>query len=340
MKTLHPRSRRSIRGYALLIVMVFLGISLLLLMTIMNWTSETSRLTDRNNEYYTSAGAAEAATEKILVRMSRDYLNGGEQAVINSLPTYKTIYPVAADAAYWGNYTFSNPSDGTAGTYVIRATNWQYTVLDAQFTGLSGFQATYRILSNAKLDNSRNGNLVAAVQQDIGLQSIPIFQFAIFYNTDLEMCPSPPMVVTGRVHANGNIYALPSASLTFMSDVTASGFITNTFMPGDPNGNRGIINPNVIFDAAHDGGTSTLNLPIGTNNSSAAVNQILQPPPAGESRSSSMGESRLYNQADLVIQILRHGCDGVERAGINRHAGDPEQQRLFAVPGGHQPHFQ
>ncbi len=107
--------------------------------------------------------------------------------MINSLPTYKTIYPVAADAAYWGNYTFNNPSDGSAGTYVIRATNWQYTVLDAQFTGLSGFQATYRILSNAKLDNSRNGNLVAAVQQDIGLQSIPIFQFAIFYNTDLEM---------------------------------------------------------------------------------------------------------------------------------------------------------
>ncbi len=87
------------------------------------------------------------------------------------------------------------------------------------------------------------------------------------------------MVVTGRVHANGNIYALPSASLTFMSDVTASGFITNTFMPGDPNGNRGIINPVIIFDGAHDAGTSTLNLPIGTNNSSSAVNQILQPPP-------------------------------------------------------------
>ncbi len=79
MKTLHPRSCRNTRGFALLLVMVFLGISLLLLMTIMNWTSETSRLTDRNNEYYTTAGAAEAATEKILVRMSRDYLSGGER---------------------------------------------------------------------------------------------------------------------------------------------------------------------------------------------------------------------------------------------------------------------
>jgi len=38
----------------------------MLLTTIMNWTSETARLTDRQNEYYTTADAAEAATEKIL----------------------------------------------------------------------------------------------------------------------------------------------------------------------------------------------------------------------------------------------------------------------------------
>jgi Tfp pilus assembly protein PilX len=62
MKTSSHRLQRRSGGYALLLVLVFLGISTMLLTTIMNWTSETARLTDRQNEYYTSADAAEAAT--------------------------------------------------------------------------------------------------------------------------------------------------------------------------------------------------------------------------------------------------------------------------------------
>lgn len=303
MKTSLHRLQRNSGGYALLLVLVFLGISTMLLTTIMNWTSETARLTDRQNEYYTTADAAEAATEKVLTRISVDYLAGGEQAVINNLNTYKTTYPLASDDAYWGNYKFSNASDGSQGVFVVRATNWQYTVLDTPFSGLSGFQATYRILANAQLNNSRNANLTAAVQQDVGVDSIPIFQFAIFYNQDLEINPNPPMVVGGLVHANGNIYTLPSSSLTFSNDVTASGFITNTFKPGDPSGNRGVANPVVIFDAAHDAYTSTLNLPVGGDNSSSNVNQILQLPPSGETNTSPLAHARLYNEADMIIVI-------------------------------------
>jgi len=303
MKTSSHRLQRRSGGYALLLVLVFLGISTMLLTTIMNWTSETSRLTDRQNEYYTSADAAEAATEKVLTRVSADYLAGGEQAVINNLATYKSTIPLAADNPYWGNYLFKNASDGSQGVYVVRATNWQYTVLDIPFAGLSGFQATYRILSNAQLTNSRNANLTAAVQQDVGLDSIPIFQFAIFYNQDLEMNPSPPMIVGGKVHANGNIFTLPSSSLTFSNDVTASGFITNTFKPGDPMGSRGVLNPVVIFDGAHDAYSSTLNLPVGGDNSSSNVNQIVQLPPAGETNTSPLAHARLYNEADMIIVI-------------------------------------
>ncbi len=303
MKTSSHRLQRRSGGYALLLVLVFLGISVMLLTTIMNWTSETARLTDRQNEYYTTADAAEAATEKVLTHLSVDYLAGGEQAVINNLNAYKNTMPLASDNPYWANYTFSNAANGSPGVYVVRATNWQYSVLDTPFAGLSGFQATYRILANAQLNNSRNANLTAAVQQDVGVDSIPIFQFAIFYNMDLEIEPSPPMVVGGRVHANGNIYTLPSSSLTFSNDVTASGFITNTFKPGDPNGSRGVVNPLVIFDGKDDAFSSTLNLPVGGDNSSSNVNQILQLPPPGETNSSPLAHSRLYNEADMIIVI-------------------------------------
>ena len=59
----------------------------------------------------------------------------------------------------------------------------------------------------------------------------------------------------------------------------------------------------VIFNAEHDGGVSTMNLPIGTNNSPAAVREIVEMPPPAESASSPMGKQRLYDMADLEVAV-------------------------------------
>jgi hypothetical protein len=299
---------RSMRGYVLTVTLIFVALGVVLVTTIMNWTSETSRLSDRQNEYYSTAAAAEAATEKVLVHISRDYIAGGNGLVNNNLANYKTLVPTAAEYPNWGNYTFYNPQTGAAGgVYVTNSQAAQYTVMTGTYSGLNGYQAVYRIIGNALLNNSRNGNLRAGVEQSIGTEAIPLFQFAIFYNQDLEMNPSPPMVVTGRVHSNGSIYTLPSSSLTFSNDVTAAGSINLTNKPGDPLGNRGITTPDVIFDGEHSGGQTSLNLPIGTNSTSTNVEQILQMPPAGESVNSAMGSQRMYNKADLLILVSNSG---------------------------------
>jgi hypothetical protein len=51
---------------------------------------------------------------------------------------------------------------------------------------------------------------------DTGLT--PIFQYAVFYNDDLEMLPGPNLTLTGRVHTNGNLYIGSHALLTVNSD--------------------------------------------------------------------------------------------------------------------------
>ena len=297
-------------AYVLLVTMVFVGLGVLLLTTMMNWTSENSRLTDRNNEYYATAAAAEAATEKILVHISRDYINGGGASVNANLANYSTMVPLGSENPYWTNYTFLNPKTGANGSvYVDQYQPSSYTVLDGQYQGLNGYQAIYRIIANSQLtNNSHNGNLRAGVEQYVGTEAIPLFQFAIFYNEDLEINPSPNMVVTGRVHSNGNIYADPANSLVFSNDVTATGTINLTFKPGDPSGPRVAGVPNVTFDGEHDGGTSSLNLPIGGDSSASTnVYQILQVPPAGESAASSLGSQRMYNKADLLILVSNSG---------------------------------
>jgi hypothetical protein len=64
----------------------------------------------------------------------------------------------------------------------------------------------------------------------------------------------------------------------------------------------------------HDSGVVSVNLPIGTNNSPAAVRQVVEPPPSGESATSPMGKQRFYNQADLVIKVTDAGV--VARSGL------------------------
>ncbi len=297
------------RAYVLIVTMIFVGLGVLLVMTIMNWTSETSRLTDRQNEYYSTAAAAEAATEKILVHVSRDYIAGGNALVNQNLANYGTLVPTSSEYTNWGNYTFYNPQTGASGgVYVNQYQAAQYSVMTGIYSGLNGYQSVYRIIANAGLNNSRNGDLRAGVEQYVGTEAIPLFQFAIFYNQDLEMNPSPAMVVTGRVHSNGSIYTLPSTSLVFSNDVTAVGSINLTFKPGDPSGNRGITGtPNVTFDGEHDGGQNSLNLPIGTNSTTTNVYQILQIPPATEAINSALGSQRMYNKSDLLILVSNSG---------------------------------
>jgi hypothetical protein len=65
---------------------------------------------------------------------------------------------------------------------------------------------------------------------------IPLFQFGIFYNGDLELNSTSQMQVSGRVHSNANIYVQPTglsdttapqAITTFLSNVSAAGNIYN-----------------------------------------------------------------------------------------------------------------
>ena len=313
------------RAYILVMTMIFLGLCLLFLAGAMSWSSQNTRNTDRGNEYYTTAAAAEAATEKVLVRIDRDYLLGGEGYTFNNLPTYRNTIPTNTDNAYWGNYTFLAPPNSTPGLSVTRIAPYQFTVLTGQFEGLFGNRATYRIASTAELNNSRYG-IKSSVWQDVGVESIPLFQFAIFYNMDLEIEPSPPMIVTGRVHSNSNIWVMPSSSLVFSNDVTAVGTINPTFMPGDT-GHTQVPNPNITYLTSEEGGVSSLNLPIGTNNSPTNVYALLQIPPASESPISPMGTNRFYNKADVIILVsntsvtVTSGVDVDNRATTITNAG-------------------
>lgn len=53
---------------------------------------------------------------------------------------------------------------------------------------------------------------------------VPLFQFAAFYNKDLEILPGPAMTLSGPIHTNGDLYLFSDGnSLTISGQVTTSG---------------------------------------------------------------------------------------------------------------------
>ncbi|HWD92044.1 MAG TPA: hypothetical protein VG938_06815 [Verrucomicrobiae bacterium] len=297
----NPNRKHAARGYALASVLILSAVAIVVLAGTMRRSDVTASLNQRNNQFVACANAAEAATEKVIARMRGDYLNGGDVSVDNGLASYAATVPTSSEDSYWDNFTFSDAQGGTGKTYVGVLSNRTYAPLDSQYYGLSGWRTVYRIVSNAQEKNGAPG-VVGAVQQDVEMDSIPVFQFAIFYNGLLEFTWAAPFTVRGRTHANGNIFTGSTANLKFLDLVTATGIVQKMAWDGytvkQMNGS--------ITYTGHPGYSTnvpTLSLPIGATNTADAVREIINPPPAGESVDSSIGEARYYNKAGMLLLV-------------------------------------
>ncbi len=76
------------------------------------------------------------------------------------------------------------------------------TITDGPFAGL--YSLTQRV--NITAEASDQVDNTSAIVVSVKAQAIPIFQFGIFYEKDLEATNGPSMEFAGWVHSNGNIY--------------------------------------------------------------------------------------------------------------------------------------
>lgn len=108
------------------------------------------------------------------------------------------------------------------------------TLSDGAYEGLYGLVKTFDI-SSTGFDYGRE----SAVLLNMGLQDalIPIYQFAVFYEYDLEIAPGPDMTLGGRVHSNGNVYLQSDNNLYIDSYLTSSGDVIHGRKPGSGQSN-------------------------------------------------------------------------------------------------------
>lgn len=132
--------------------------------------------------------AAEAGAEHVMAQL-HIFLRDGhvDSAEIAS------IYPPSSEFPGWSWPDFGATRIGAPTTEAIT---------DGPYAGLLGLTEHFQIDSRA-LDA---GGSSARVLVDVKAQAIPIFQFGVFFENELEATNGPPLEFLGRVHSNGPIY--------------------------------------------------------------------------------------------------------------------------------------
>jgi hypothetical protein len=297
-------SRR--KGYALLVTLVFLGVTLITLGGLMQWTASSSKLASKNNQFLSSESAAEAANEVVIAYMTRDYLSQS----INTTNYYASIVTNINTAAWPVTYNFSDLSGTANKATVASGTYINYlTPLGSQYANLQGFIQPYTISTTAT-PTGQTYNVPATVTENIQFDTTPIFQFAIFYNLNLEFNSGSALTIAGPVYCNASIWFCGTTTHFLSSVISAQ---TNYFTANDPFSNTGNPYPGVgVMTAANfamtpESNQPALTLPIGgTNNSGNSVQNILNLPTntlaaPNPNYLQASNQSYIFNSADLIV---------------------------------------
>jgi hypothetical protein len=99
---------------------------------------------------------------------------------------------------------------------------------DIRYLTHGAYKGLYALVKAFSVEAEATGGAYSAqaqVTQDVEDALIPLFQFAVFYENDLEIAPGPNMTLAGRVHTNLDMYLQADNNLSIDSYTTAAGNI-------------------------------------------------------------------------------------------------------------------
>jgi Tfp pilus assembly protein PilX len=200
---------RGERGAALATALIVMSLLGAVSMTVLAVVTHEARIAgsdlQRTQTFYAGAASMEKMTSDFCALFAR-----------TSRPTTSQLNDIAASypAELTGEgFAFSNQSL----TVDPSGSNGTVTIPTGPFSGLVASVTPYLLDTTAT--QTATGAQVR-LQRKINNYLIPIFQFGMFSNEDLEVHPGPPFAFNGRVHANGNLYV--SGDMTFLSKVTTA----------------------------------------------------------------------------------------------------------------------
>ncbi len=239
---------------ALITMLIYIIILSLLLGSLMQWVGTENIQVERRKQRISSLYGAEAAVQRAMCQiqylMTSQYpMNGYISGPVAPTDANLAALSSPTSVAQLNDFTFSSINNVfTSGTSSNRYVQAQIPIGSTDpFAGLYTSRATIRCSATA----SQIGryDVPQSISQEVYIDYIPIFQYAIFYNMDMEVFNGPTMTINGKVHVNGNFYFNNFGNLTIKNNVTVTGDMvrglkkwdstTSSWKAGNPTWNLG-----------------------------------------------------------------------------------------------------
>ena len=215
--------RENERGSAIVISLFILAlITVFVALALSRSSSEAFAVGNETGEsrtFYAAQGSLETMTR-----------NFNKKFEVNLKPTSVDFNDVRTSAvpglstSVGGLFTFDQE--------VLQTSNNAPVVLtDKAFSGLYAKRDNWRLRTTA----TDNVGIQVQLTRNVLNNLVPIFQFGIFYDDDLEFHPGPRFDFGGRVHSNGSLFMQANTGVYFSSKVTTANFIyTDVSKNGSP----------------------------------------------------------------------------------------------------------
>lgn len=203
MKT-HLTIIRNNDGFAALIALIMVLMLTLIGMAALSTSDDEMSITGNQLQETRAFYAAEGGLERAAASI---------QYVFDSAGVAPSTMPSGTENLNYAVVNYTSVDNGAAQQEVLTT---------GTLSGLHALVKSFTLTSTAVSDIDK-----AKVVLEVDFQSalIPIFQFAVFYENDLEIAPGPAMSLMGRVHTNGDLYLQSNNTLRMASYVTAAGNI-------------------------------------------------------------------------------------------------------------------
>lgn len=203
-------ARKNQNGSAMIIALLVLALLLsFVAIAVSRTTSET--IASSNDAAESRAFSASQASLEVMTRNFDKIFEEKLSPTTSDLDHVKSLLPPGFDT----DFSFQQNISQTKATETV--------VMSGQLLqGLNALRDEWQIDSTA---TEKNSGVQVALRRKFYNNRVPIFQFGIFYDDDLEFHPGPRFDFGGRVHSNGNLFLMAQTGLYFSSRVSSVGQI-------------------------------------------------------------------------------------------------------------------
>ncbi len=234
------------RGAALAIALIMIAILSVIALTALAFSSTEARTAGSDLQRTHAFYAATASMEK----MTNDFSDLFRRKINPTTADLTAIASAPPPPLLTEGFSFEQSiNEDTARLNELRTIqglpNTVYprvNIPEGPYAGLYASVIPYKMSSQAE---SVYSGAQVKLERDFNNYLVPLFQFGMFSNEDIEVHPGPLMTFNGRVHTNQNLYALRNTK--FLNKVTMAGeLVRDSTRGGEPNSSAG--NNNVWFE--------------------------------------------------------------------------------------------